>query len=170
MAFEPNIFVVEPIGSGFLAVMARPVPGEWINDEFSGISAFGIHRIISLLEPDEENEIGLGAEAELCARLHMEFVSYPIPDRGLPDSIADFAKFTHSLYESIGSGTNTVIHCRAGIGRTGLVAAGILLHAAFDAKSAFDHIAKARGMAVPDTEEQRLWIIDNQRAILGLLP
>jgi protein-tyrosine phosphatase len=166
MAFEPSIFVVEPIGSGFLAVMARPVPGEWVDDEFAKISAFGIRRIVSLLELTEAKAIGLEEEGLLCERHSMEFVSYPIPDRGLPGSIADFAAFTRSLHESIGKGTNTVIHCRAGIGRTGVVAAGILLHAAFDAETAFDHITKARGMAVPDTEEQRQWIINNQHAIL----
>lgn len=166
MAFEPSIFVVEPIGSGFLAVMARPVPGEWVEDEFGRISAHGIHCIVSLLEPKEAVEIGLGEEKALCERHSMEFVSYPISDRGLPSSVFGFAALTHSLYESIARGNNTVIHCRAGIGRTGIVAAGILLHAAFAAESAFDHITKARGMAVPDTEEQRQWIISNQRAIL----
>jgi hypothetical protein len=168
MAFEPTIFVVEPIGSGFLAVMARPVPGEWVDDEFARISAYGIHCIVSLLEPNEAEEIGLGDEHALCERHSMDFVSYPIPDRRLPGSVSGFAAFTHALYESIGRGNNTVIHCRAGIGRTGVVAAGILLHAAFDADSAFDHITKARGMAVPDTEEQRQWIINNQHAILTL--
>ena len=166
MAFEPSIFVVETIGSGLLAVMARPVPGDWVDDEFAKISVFGIHRIVSLLEPAEAIAIGLEDESVFCERHSMEFVPYPIPDRGLPESIADFAEFTRSLYESIGQGNNTVIHCRAGIGRTGVVAAGILLHAAFDGESAFDHITKARGISVPDTEEQRQWIIDNQHAIL----
>jgi protein-tyrosine phosphatase len=166
MAFEPSIFVVEPIGSGFLAVMARPVPGEWIDDEFAGISALGIRCVVSLLESAEAKEIGLGDEDAHCERHSMEFVSFPIPDRGLPGSVAEFAEFTHSLYESIGRGNNTVIHCRAGIGRTGVLAAGILLHASFDAESAFDHITKARGMVVPDTEEQRQWMINNQHAII----
>ena len=165
MAFEPSIFVVEPIGSGFLAVMARPVPGEWIDDEFAGIAEFGIRCVVSLLEPDEASEIGLGDEKSICERHSMKFVSYPIPDRGTPSSIADFAAFTHSLYESIGRGSSTVIHCRAGIGRTGVLAAGILLHATFDAESAFDHITKARGMVVPDTEDQRQWMINNQHEI-----
>ncbi len=60
MAFEPSVFVVESIGSGFLAVMARPVPGEWIDDEFAGIAALGIRCIVSLLESAE------GAGAGSC--------------------------------------------------------------------------------------------------------
>jgi len=30
----PRIYEVENIGSGFLAVMAKPVSGEWIEEEF----------------------------------------------------------------------------------------------------------------------------------------
>ena len=167
MAFEPSIYVVEPIGSSYLAVMARPVPGEWIRDEFAGIAAFGINRVVSLLEPDEAAEIGLGDEGALCEENGMEFVSYPIVDRGLPSSVAEFSDFTLKLYEAIGSGQATVVHCRAGIGRTGVVAAGVLLRCGFDPDDAFDHVAKARGVAVPDTEEQRGWVVANHLKIGG---
>ena len=167
MAFEPSIYVAEPIGSSFLAVMARPVPGEWIRDEFAGIADFGINRVVSLLEPDEAIEIGLGDESALCEENGMEFDSYPIVDRGLPISVAEFSRFTLKLYETIGSGQATVVHCRAGIGRTGLVAAGILLRCGFEPDHAFDHISKARGMPVPDTEEQRGWIVANHLKICG---
>ena len=127
MAFEPSIYVVEPIGCSYLAVMARPVLGEWIKDEFAGIAAFGIKRVVSLLEADEATEIGLGDERALCEENGMEFLSYPIIDRGLPSSLADFSQFTLKLYETISGGQATVLHCRAGIGRTGIMAAGVLL-------------------------------------------
>ncbi len=167
MVFEPSIYVVEPIGCSFLAVMARPVPGEWIKDEFAGIAAFGINRVVSLLETDEAAEIGLADERTLCEENGMEFLSYSITDRGLPSSLADFSQFTLKLYETIGRGQATVIHCRAGIGRSGIVAAGVLLRCGFEPGDAFHHITKARGMAVPDTEEQRQWIIANHLEICG---
>ena len=167
MAFEPSIYVVEPIGCSYLAVMARPVPGEWIKDEFAGIAAFGIKRVVSLLEADEATEIGLGDERALCEENGMEFLSYPIIDRGLPSSLADFSQFTLKLYETISGGQATVLHCRAGIGRTGIMAAGVLLRCGFEPGDAFDHITKARGMAVPDTEEQREWIVANHLRICG---
>ncbi|MEM7147983.1 MAG: dual specificity protein phosphatase family protein [Verrucomicrobiota bacterium] len=165
MAFEPDIHVVEQIGSGFLAVMPKPTTGEWIEDEFANISAFGIKKVVSLLEPDEAEDFGLGDEQALCERNGMRFISYPIRDRGLPASLPDFARFTHEIYEATGSGTSTVIHCLAGIGRSGTVAAGVLLHAAFEADAAFAHISAARGMSVPDTEEQRRWLIEHQHEI-----
>ncbi len=52
------------------------------------------------------------------------------------------------------NGLNTVIHCRADIGRTGVVAAGVLLHCGFEPQESIEHISKCRGAAVPDTQEQ----------------
>jgi len=48
--------------------MARPVPGEWIEDEFAGIAVFGIDSVISLLETDESIELGLSQERKLCEK------------------------------------------------------------------------------------------------------
>lgn len=164
---KPDIDFVERIGSGLFAVMARPAPGEWLEDELASIASIGIDRVVSLLEPSEAEEIGLAAEALHCKAVGMEFFSFPIADRGVPSSLPEFSAFTNMLYETIGQGINTVVHCRAGIGRTGIVAAGVLLQAGFDPDEAFEHISKARGMAVPDTEEQRGWIIAHHLAICG---
>lgn len=165
MPFHPTIYTVEQIGSSFLAVMARPTPGEWIEEEFAGIAAFGIDRVVSLLEPDEAEEMGLGEEKSLCEANRMEFLPYPLRDRGVPSSVAEFSQFTRRLYETIRGGAATVVHCRAGIGRTGMVAAGVLLRCGFEPEEAFAHIAKARGVSVPDTDQQRQWVAIHHRAI-----
>lgn len=167
MPIKPDIHVVERIGSGFVAVMARPAPGEWLEDELASIASFGIARIVSLLEPSEAEQIGLAAEEFHCKAVGMEFLSFPIADRGLPSSLPKFSGFTNMLYETIGQGINTLIHCRAGIGRTGIVTAGVLLQAGFEPDEAFEHISKKRGMAVPDTEEQRSWVVANHLGICG---
>ena len=162
---KPDIYTIEVIGSGFLAVMAKPVSGEWIEDEFLGIAKAGIKQIVSLLEVHEEYEVGLQNERKLAEHNHMEFVSFPIQDRGLPNSVSEFSKVTKKLYHEIADGKNTVIHCRAGIGRTGIVAAGVLLHCGFKPDEAFRHISAKRGVQVPDTDEQRNWVLLNYNAI-----
>ncbi len=161
----PRLYEIELIGSGFLAVMAKPVAGEWIEDEFAGIAAARIKQIVSLLESWEAYEVGLSDEKTLCERNGMGFISYPIPDRGLPPSVSNFARITRKLYHEIAGGMNTVVHCRAGIGRTGVVAAGILLHAAFEPEQAFARVSDVRGVDVPDTDEQYNWVVSNYRAI-----
>jgi protein-tyrosine phosphatase len=156
---SPDIYQVELIGSGSLSVMAKPVSGEWIEDEFSMISNWGINRIVSLLEDQEAIEVGLGMERQLAEKNGMEFVSYPIPDRGLPVSVSEYLNFTRRHYREAAGGLHTVVHCRAGIGRTGLIAAGVLLHCGFEPKEAFEHISRKRGVVVPDTEEQINWVV-----------
>ncbi len=162
---SPDIYLVELIGSGSLSVMAKPVSGEWIEDEFSMIANRGITRIVSLLEQQEAIELGLGKEKLLAEKNAMEFISYPIPDRGLPVSVREYLEFTGRLYYEAANGQHIVVHCRAGIGRTGIIAAGILLHCGFEAMDAFEHISRKRGIVVPDTDEQINWVIKSYAAL-----
>ncbi len=61
--------------------MAKPVSGEWIEDEFKNIANKGIDRIVSLLEVHESYEVGLENEQSLTEKNGMDFISYPIKDR-----------------------------------------------------------------------------------------
>ncbi len=164
---KSDIYSIESIGSGFLAAMAKPVSGKDMADEFTGIAKTGIKQIVSLLEDHEANEAGLKDESMLTRQNGMRFVSYPIKDKSLPESVVAFSKFTKDLYHQITGGRSTVIHCWAGIGRTGIVTAGVLLHCGFSAKEAFDHISLHRGVQVPDTVEQYNWIKQNESIIVG---
>jgi protein-tyrosine phosphatase len=164
---SPKVYYVEKIGLGFLAIMAKPMSGEWIEDEFSGLADLQVLQVLSLLESSEQNKLGLKDEKILCEKNNIKFISYPIKDRGLPPSVQEFAQLTKVIYKQIIEGTNTVIHCRAGIGRTGIVAAGVLLHTELEATEAFQRISRARGIQVPDTEQQFDWVVANQNKIIS---
>ena len=165
---QSTIYEVEQIGRGFLAVMAKPATSRSIEYEFVGIAKKRIRKVVSLLEQSEARDVGLDRERELCEINGMEFVSYPITDWGLPSSVTEFAEFTRSMHQQIANGTNTVVHCGAGIGRTGMLAAGILLHCGYEPDDAFRHISQARGAPVPDTDEQRNWIVGNHKEIVTI--
>ncbi|MFZ6875122.1 protein-tyrosine phosphatase family protein [Undibacterium sp. Di27W] len=162
---RPDIYKVNQLGLGFLAVMAKPVAGEWIADEFRGIAQFGINRLVSLLETHEIRDLGLQTAPDLCAQNQVEFVHFPIKDRGLPSSFSATQKLVTQLHDDVVNGSNTVIHCRAGIGRTGLLAAAVLIRHGLDAEAALAMISKARGVIVPDTEEQIGWLKKYQAAL-----
>lgn len=161
-----DIYPIELIGSGFLAVMAKPVAGEFVRDSFREIRQQGVKQVVSLLEEPEAIALGLFKEEQYVLEAGMSFLSYPLADRGVPRSVERFGIFTLSLYHQIAGGCNTVIHCRAGIGRSGLVAAAVLLHCGFDPIQAFSHVSKARRVSVPDTEEQVAWLKHNYRSIV----
>ncbi len=137
--------------------MAKPVPGEYIEDEFIGFARLGINKIICLLEDWEQKELGLASEEELCKKNGIEYLSFPIPDRGLPSTelALDLAE---RIFSEICAGKHIAIHCRAGIGRTGIIAGTILLKLGKSSEEAFSLISEARGIRVPDTEEQENWL------------
>ena len=153
----PTIYKVKNIESGTLSVMAKPVSGEWIEDEFIGLKHLGVSKVVSLLEFSEQIEVGLSAEKELCEQHNIEYENFPIPDRGLPNTGAA-NKFVSKLAKEISEGKHIVIHCRAGIGRTGIIAGGVLVKLGIAPKEALALISKARGVQVPDTEEQEMWL------------
>ena len=153
----PTTYKVLEIERGVLSVMAKPVPGEWIEDEFIGLARLGIDKIVCLLEDWEQLELGLGDEAKLCERNNIEYVSFPIPDRGLPRTNLALI-LAEELHTEICTGKHVAIHCRAGIGRTGIIAGAVLLKTGKTAKEALALISDARGVRVPDTEEQENWL------------
>ena len=162
---RPDIYKVVQIGEGFLAVMAKPVAGEWIEDEFSGIAQFGIRCLVSLLEPHEIKELGLSSAPKLCAANGIAFVHFPLKDRGVPSTSMKTMELVDDVYQRILRGENVVIHCRAGIGRTGLLAASVLVRHGHSPQDAFRMISKARGVQVPDTVEQSEWVAANQKSL-----
>jgi len=153
----PTIYKVKKLQFGTLSIMAKPVSGEWIEDEFVGLKHLGVSKVVSLLESQEQIEVGLGAEQKLCEQNGIEYESFPIPDRGLPNTrLAN--NFVSKLAKEISEGKHVVIHCRAGIGRTGIIAGGVLVKTGIAPKEALALISESRGVQVPDTEEQEAWL------------
>ncbi len=150
-----DIYWIRTPGDLQLAIMARPRSGDWLEDEIAHWQRSGVEIVVSLLERDEVEELELNREPILCERHGIEFRSWPIPDRGLPHDPAAFRQFAGEL---AGSGKSIAIHCRAGIGRSSVLAAAIMVHAGESAEPALAAIADARGVPVPDTDEQRDWI------------
>jgi len=143
-----------------LAIMARPRAGDWLEDEVDYWQRSGIETVVSLLEQDEVRDLQLEDERELCVQNGIAFFSFPIRDRGLPEDRAAALRFAREL---AGSDKPIAIHCRAGIGRSSLMAAAILIETGIPAETALRAIATARGLQVPDTDAQRDWILDLTR-------
>ena len=161
------MYKIGSIGDGFLAIMARPSLEQGDAASMKNIARLGIKLVVSLLEVGEARQLELDGEREFVKAEAMDFLSYPIPDMGLPASVEDFARMSKLIFQQTYSGINTLVHCHAGIGRSGLLAAGILLHCQMDPGQAFAHVSKMRGIRVPETPEQTAWLISNYEAILS---
>jgi protein-tyrosine phosphatase len=155
---RPSIYWLDVPKAWRLAIMPRPRAGDWLLDEVAGWRAERIDIVVSLLEQHEVVELELHQEPESCRAASIEFVSFPIPDRGAPASMRETEQLVRRLSAAAADGQAVAIHCRAGIGRSSLIAACILVRNGYDAGSAFEVIAKARGVEVPDTQAQRAWV------------
>ena len=158
MTTAVRLFRIDSIGKGYLAVTAQPAQNGDAEMSIRDMAMQDIHQVVSLLDTVESRALGLEHEAELVSGQSMHFVSYPIPDMGLPVSVGDFARLSLTLFQQIESGVNTLIHCRGGIGRSGLLAAAVLLHGGRNVQQAFAQVSLVRGEAVPETEQQGDWL------------
>jgi len=155
---RPDICWIDLPVAGRLAIMARPRAGDWLDDEIAGWAAAGIDVVVSLLEPAEVAELGLDREPALCREHGLELISFPISDRGVPPSMREVAALARDLAARIAEGKAVAVHCRAGIGRSSVIAACVMVLAGTEPYASFDLIAAARGTSVPDTDEQRDWV------------
>ncbi len=165
MTAAVRLFRIDSIGKGYLAVMAQPAQNGDAETSIRDIAMHDIHQVVSLLDSVESRALGLEHEAGLVSGQSMHFVSYPIPDMGLPASAEKFARLSVTLFQQIESGVNTLIHCRGGIGRSGLLAAAVLLHGGRNVQQAFARVSLMRGEAVPETEQQGDWLQAHHESI-----
>ena len=114
--------------------------------------------MVSLLSDRQVQSLGLDLEPEHCRELGIEFRHFPITDHGIPDSVDAFLELINQLHESSAGGRGIVAHCYAGIGRSTMVAASLLVRAGVELDAALRRISVARGLEVPDTADQRDWL------------
>jgi protein-tyrosine phosphatase len=159
----PDVYWVRELPGVRLALMPRPRGGEYLADEIAGWSRLGVETVVSLLEPHEIRELDLAQEESLCLGFNLQFISFPIPDRGVPSNSANLLKLLTTLEAQLRSGHSVAVHCRAGIGRSGLIGACILNAFGVDPDSAFGILSRARGVTIPDTDAQVTWVRDYTR-------
>lgn len=152
-----DVYWVREIEPHRLAFGPRPRAGDWLADEIANWSRTGIRHVVSLLEDHEIHELGITEEPELCSKNGITYHAFPIVDRGVPASIAGANALFIRFASLVASGEPAYVHCRAGIGRSGLVAAGILLHLGVPFESTFAMLSAARRLQVPDTQSQIEW-------------
>lgn len=153
---KPSIYLVAADLPGKLFIMPKP-SGEWLKEDVDHYRSIGVDVIISLLEPDEVSELSLGEQSEICAENKIAFTQFPIVDRGLPE-LEPFKKLVLTAISDLKNGKNVAVHCRAGIGRSGITVCGALLGFGYSPEIAMKMTSDARGVKVPDTEGQRDFI------------
>ena len=162
---KATVYPVIQASPNRIAIVARPRGNDWLGEEIAALSQEGIEILVSMLTSEEAEELGLNHESAECTAVGISFVNVAIPDRSVPSDRTTFLRRVDELAERVREGRFLGVHCRASIGRSSVLAAAILVRLGWDAKTAFDAIESTRGCSVPDTPEQREWVICNVPAV-----
>lgn len=155
---RPDLFWIKGPWPGRLAVAARPRGGDWLTDEMMSWRRAGVDEIVSLLEPDEAAQLELTKEGYAAETSGLRFTNFPIPDYGVPESFEAARSLLSNIAAKLEQGNSVAVHCRQGIGRSGLIAAGALIVAGLSVEDAIETASAARRHPVPETAAQRQWL------------
>lgn len=155
---KPELFQIPGPWRGHLAVIPRPRGGDWLDDEAKRWRCGDIDVVVSLLEDDEAAQLDLQDERAAAESCGIQFISFPIPDRGVPASTRAALSLIANISSALEKGKNVVVHCRQSIGRAGLIAAGALIASGSAPDEAINTVSAARGLSVPETTEQVDWL------------
>jgi protein-tyrosine phosphatase len=140
--------------------MAHPRGGSWLADDMAALAGLGMGMLVSALTDEEYGRLALAGVAEAAANAGLEFVAFPIADRGVPEPGSAVGDLADRLAAELRAGRSIVIHCWAAIGRSSLLAAATLVRLGVAPAEAWRRISAARGLAVPDTPRQQSWLED----------
>ncbi len=156
---KTELYWIDGSWPGKLAIVPRPRGGDWLEDEVQAWRQAGLDVMVSLLTREEGTDLDLAQEAELSQARGIQFIGFPIPDRSVPLSRRATLELLRELHQFLVKGKNVGLHCRQGIGRSAVIAACLLVFLGIEPEAAFQHISVARGCAIPETAEQREWVI-----------
>jgi protein-tyrosine phosphatase len=154
----PELYWIREIAPLRLTQMPRPRAGDWLTEEIAGWQRAGVTTVVSLLEHHEVRELGLDDEPLICEYYGINFLALPTPDAGTPHSLQDVSALVDDLVARLRRDEGVAIHCRAGIGRSGLLSACVLLRLGIALKEVFPILSRARKIPIPDTSVQIEWV------------
>ena len=117
-----------------------------IENDLQCISNWGASLVVNLLEMQEIVMLGTAALPAKILTKNMAFMHLPMANSILPDESFEenWRKNRSRLLEALRNGERILVHCKEGVGRSGLVVARLLIESGVDADSAISAVRKAR--------------------------
>lgn len=137
--------------------------GNWQRDLSSDLEAivnWGASTLISLIESHEFPLLKVPNFSEAISAAPLKWLHLPIQDMQIPAEKFELLWQQHSkdLHHALAFGEAIVIHCRGGLGRTGLLAARILVEAGISPVDAVGAIREARQNSI-ETYAQEQYVL-----------
>ncbi len=143
----------ELVLEGSAALLFTPCPGtktEGLKDSLLRLKQAGASAILTLMPEDEIARNQVTDLPILCEELGLAWFHCPIEDDQAP--LADFAAAWQQqgpqIHQLLKDGKKVAIHCKGGSGRTGLVAAQIMVERGIDKERVRQRIQALRPYAL----------------------
>ena len=136
---------------------------EWtrsLGDDLRSLrDGFRADRLVTLIEDHELAAYGVPELSEAVHAAGLLYTRFPIADGTVPrGGPPELAPLITELAGALEGGERLVIHCVAGLGRTGTVAGCLLRHLGLSPEAALARLSKVRGPRCPETAAQR-WFV-----------
>ena len=128
-----------------------------LKEDIRAIRIWGAGIVVTLIEDHEIRTLAIEDLEQQVLANKMDWVHLPILDMNVPDQRFEdrWVSVGPQLHERLDSGDRILIHCRVGLGRTGLVAARMLVERGCDPRIAIRRIRSIRPHAIQTAEQER---------------
>ncbi len=112
--------------------------------------------LVTLLNDAELKQLGAAGLGAACRDLQLDWAQCPIADFAAPGEEFENA-WAHAgpiVQRRLDRGERIAIHCRAGVGRSGTIAARVLIERGLDAATALARVRAARPGAVETAPQE----------------
>lgn len=161
---------------GSLALLAYPglslgidgvaiIHPDILRSTFAALSALGCQRLYRLIEPSERLQPADQLVEDMAAAAGYVVRSLPIRDYSIPDfkTLMDLRHDRAARQALWGSGGCLALHCHAGAGRSGLIAAWLLMEQGLTVTDAIDQVRTHHPEAI-ETDAQVDWLTQQAAA------